>query len=556
MSQVAEVSQQPVGSRELTGNPASPGQAVGVVARTAAAPELPADVPAPGPARDEVDAAVSALRAVVEDLGRRAEGLTGEARDILDTQIAMADDPALVDGIRAAVDRGRPAAWAVHDAFGVHLEALAALGGYLAERTGDLADLRDRAVAVLLGVPTPGIPVRDEPFVLVGVDLAPADTVTLDPARVVAIVTSKGGPTSHTAILARSLGIPAVVGCAGADSLADGEPVVVDGTRGVVVTSPDDDAASRVAEAAAEREAALARYRGPGATADGHPVKLLLNVGGATDGDVDAEGVGLFRTEFLFLDRADAPSREEQRRAYGEVFKAFGARPVVVRTLDAGADKPLPFANADAEPNPALGVRGYRVAWRKPDLLADQLAAIADAAADHGADVRVMAPMIATPAEARDFAALARGAGLTNVGVMIEIPAAALRAADVLAEVDFVSLGTNDLSQYAFGADRVLGELGSLLDPWQPALLDLVAVVAEAGRAAGKPVGVCGEAAGDPGLAPVLVGLGVTSLSMSVPAVPAVRAALRERTLDDCTELAERVRRAPDPATARSYALG
>ncbi|GAA3464769.1 phosphoenolpyruvate--protein phosphotransferase [Saccharothrix longispora] len=556
MSQVAEVSDQPVGSRELTGNPASPGQAVGVVARPAAAPELPAEVPAPGPARDEVDAAAAALGSVVADLTERAAGLTGEARDILDTQIAMADDPALVDGIRAAVDRGRPAAWAVHDAFAVHLEALAALGGYLAERTGDLADLRDRAVAVLLGVPTPGIPVRDEPFVLVGVDLAPADTVTLDPAKVLAIVTSKGGPTSHTAILARSLGIPAVVGCADADSLADGDRVVVDGTRGVVVTSPDDDAADRVARAAAEREASLARYSGPGATADGHQVKLLLNVGGATDGDVDAEGVGLFRTEFLFLDRADAPSREEQRRAYGEVFRLFGDRPVVVRTLDAGADKPLPFANADDEPNPALGVRGYRVSWRKPDLLADQLAAIADAAAEHGTDVRVMAPMIATAAEARDFVALARSAGLGNVGVMIEIPAAALRAADILAEVDFVSLGTNDLSQYAFGADRVLGELGALLDPWQPALLDLVAVVAEAGRAAGKPVGVCGEAAGDPGLAPVLVGLGVTSLSMSAPAVPAVRAALRERTLDDCTDLAERVRRAPDPAAARSHALG
>ncbi|MFI9816822.1 phosphoenolpyruvate--protein phosphotransferase [Saccharothrix variisporea] len=522
-------------SRELTGNPAGRGQAVGVVARLAAAPVLPAEVPAPGPADAEV--AVAALGSVVADLRARAEGLSGVARDILDTQVAMAEDPALMAGVRDAVARGRPAAWALHDAFEVHVAALAALGGYLGERAGDLVDLRDRAIAAVLGVPSPGVPVRAEPFVLVSTDLAPADTVTLDPSKVVAIVTAKGGPTSHTAILARALGIPAVVGCAEAESLVDGDLVVVDGTRGVVVVSPDDSLVDQVSRAAV---AVPALHHGPGSTSDGHPVRLLLNVGGPLDDVVDAEGVGLFRTEFLFLDRTEAPSREEQRRVYGEVFASFGGRPVVVRTLDAGADKPLPFANSDDEPNPALGVRGYRVARRRPELLADQLAAIADAAASHGTDVRVMAPMIATAAEAREFADLARSFGFSQVGVMIEIPAAALRADEVLAEVDFVSIGTNDLAQYTFAADRVLGDLGALLDPWQPALLDLIALVAEAGRRAGKPVGVCGEAAGDPALAPVLVGLGVTSLSMSAPALPHVRAALREHTLAECTALARR----------------
>ncbi|MFC5289826.1 phosphoenolpyruvate--protein phosphotransferase [Actinokineospora guangxiensis] len=543
----------------LDGNPASPGAAAGPVARLAPAPVLPADPPPAGAPDAEAATAASAIDTVVAELEKRAHGLTGEARDILETQVLMARDSAISDGVRAAAEAGRPAAWAVHEAFGKQMAALTALGGYLGERAGDLADLRDRAVAVLLDVPPPGLPSAQEPYVLVGVDLAPADTVTLDPALVLAIVTEKGGPTSHTAILARAMGIPAVVGCAGAAGLTDGDRVVVDGTLGSVTAHPSDELVAKVAADAEARRAELAAFTGPGRTADGHPVKLLLNVGegdAAAGGEVDAEGVGLFRTEFLFLDRTEAPTVEEQRAAYGRVFAAFSGRKVVVRTLDAGADKPLPFATDESEPNPALGVRGYRIAAGKPSILDDQLAAIAAAAADHDADVHVMAPMIATAAEAAEFAGKARAAGIGTVGVMIEIPAAALRAGEILAEVDFVSIGTNDLAQYTFAADRLLGELGPLLDPWQPPLLDLVAMVATAGRTAGKPVGVCGEAAGDPGLAVVLTGLGVTSLSMSAPAVPGVRAALRRRTSDDCAARADLARRAPDPATARARVLG
>jgi phosphotransferase system enzyme I (PtsI) len=538
----------------LSGNPASPGTAVGVVARLTPAPTLPETWPEPADPEAEVATATGALTAVVAELERRASSLTGEAKDIMDTQIMMAGDPTLSDGIRDAVTGGRPAAWAVHEAFGKHLKALAAIGGYLAERVTDLADIRDRAIASILGVAPPGIPASDEPFVLVGVDLAPADTVTLDPALVVAIVTEKGGPTSHTAIVARALGIPAVVGCAAAADLVEGRRIVVDGTRGVVTVDPDDETVRRIEQETAELAARLAEHSGPGATSDGHPVKLLLNVGGAAGAAVDAEGVGLFRTEFLFLDRTEAPSVAEQREAYGKVFAEFGGRPVVIRTLDAGADKPVPFANDDDEPNPALGVRGYRLGTRNPDLIKAQLEAISLAAGDHEADVRVMAPMIATPAEAAEFAALARAAGIGQVGVMIEVPAAAIRAADILAEVDFVSIGTNDLSQYTFAADRMLGELSGLLDPWQPALLDLVFTVAEAAQRVGKPAGICGEAASDPLLAPVFAGFGITSLSMSAPAVPAVRAALRERTLADCRKLADEVRGARDAATAREIA--
>ncbi|MGW5054536.1 putative PEP-binding protein [Actinokineospora sp. NPDC004072] len=516
----------------LTGTPASPGRAIGPLVRLAPAPRLPAARPAPGP--DEAAAATAALAAVGSELADRAAGLTGELREIMDIQVLIARDPVLAEGIRAAVDRGLPAAWAVQEAFAVHLDALAAVGGYLGERIGDLVGLRDRVLAVLLDAPRPDLPTTAAPCVLTAVDLAPADTVALDPARVLAVVTERGGPTSHTAIAARAAGIPAVVACPEIAGVAEGTRVLVDGSTGVVEIDPPDTVVARPAEGE--------QVSGPGRTADGHPVALLLNIGGAVP-QADAEGVGLFRTEFLYLDRRREPSVEEQRRAYGRVFAAFPGRPVVVRTLDAGADKPVPFASTSGEPNPALGVRGYRLARRRPDVLRAQLDAIAAAAAEHAADVRVMAPMVATPAEAAAFAAAARAAGLRSVGVMVEVPAAALRAADILAEVDFASVGTNDLAQYTFAADRQLGELADLLDPRQPALLALVAAVAAAGVAAGKPVGVCGEAAGEPDLAPVFAGMGVSSLSMAAPRLPAVRAALRARTRAECVELAERALR-------------
>jgi phosphotransferase system enzyme I (PtsI) len=234
------------------------------------------------------------------------------------------------------------------------------------------------------------------------------------------------------------------------------------------------------------------------------------------------------------------------------VFEAFAGKPVTTRTLDIGADKPASFVRLGDQPNPALGVRGLRVARRHPALLADQLAAIARAARETSADVRVMAPMVATTAEAAWFAARAREAGLRSVGAMVEIPAAALRARDLLRVVDFVSVGSNDLAQYAFATDRADGELADLLDPWQPAFLDLVATVLRAGAVAGRAVTVCGEAASDPLLALVLVGLGVTSLSMAPVGLPAVRAALAEVTLAECRELAALALAAESGAEARA----
>ncbi|TDB96277.1 phosphoenolpyruvate--protein phosphotransferase [Actinomadura sp. 7K534] len=545
---------------ELRGLGVSPGTAAGPAEVMGPAPELPPPRAVTDP-EAETGRAVRALAAVEAELDRRAAAApTPEAREILAAQSAMAADPMLAAGVRSRVERGADAAHALHGAFAEAAQALLAAGGHFAERAADLADLSGRAVAAVLGRPVPGVPSPGHPFVLVADDLSPADTAALDTGAVLALVTERGGPTGHTAILARSLGLPAVVGCAGILGAAvPGEPVSVDGTTGTVRTGVTEREAAGINArgAAAAREAAVPA--GPGRTADGRPVDLMVNIGSAADlGGVDltgVAGVGLFRTEFLFLGRREEPGPDEQAAAYAEVFAAAGDRTVVVRTLDAGADKPLPFLRMPEEPNPALGVRGLRVARRRPDVLTTQLEAIARAAAGTRARVAVMAPMVSTPAEADEFVALARDRGLPVAGVMIEVPSAALRAARILREADFLSIGTNDLSQYTLAADRQSSDVPELLDPWQPAVLDLVARCAEAGGAAGKSVGVCGEAAADPLLAPVLAGLGVTRLSMAPRALPTVRAALLRRTFGECADLAERALAADGPAEARGLAL-
>ena len=546
-------------AERLTGIGVSPGVVTGPVARVGPPPVVPPDLPAAHDAVAEADRAEAALEAVADDLDRRAATAGGEAAAILEAQALMARDPAIADLVRGRIETGAAAPVAVAAAFGEFREALTAVGGYLAERAADLDDLRNRTVARLLGLPMPGIPEPGHAYVLVATDLAPADTVSLDASVVLAIVTEQGGPTSHTAILAKSLGIPALVACPGAAELIDGEPVLVDAGAGVVVRRPDEATVVEALAVDARRRPRSASATGAGRTADGAPVQLLVNIGAARDLEAaaaaDAEGVGLFRTEFLFLDRPEPPSPAEQETAYTRVFEAFAGRKVVVRTLDAGADKPLRFVTVPDEPNPALGVRGLRTARRHPELLADQLAAIAAAAARTSADVWVMAPMVSVPGEAAAFAEQAHGHGLAVAGAMVEVPAAALRAQRLLAVCDFASLGTNDLAQYAFASDRTAGELADLLDPWQPGLLELVRLTGLAGRELGKPVGVCGEAAADPLLALVLVGLGVDSLSMAPVGLPGVRAALAEHTLEQCSSFADAALRADSGAEARDAVL-
>jgi phosphotransferase system enzyme I (PtsI) len=528
----------------LHGLGVSPGEVAGPVARLTPLPALPdADLPV-ADIDAEIARASEALAAVAQELDRRAAAVQGAARDVLSAQAMIARDPVLLDGVSTRVRSGRDAPHAIDQAFAEHRRTLQALGGYLAERAADLADLRDRAVAWLLGLPMPGVPDPGHPFVLVAVDLAPADTATLDPARVLAIVTERGGPTGHTAILAKQLGIPAVTACAEASVLHAGQQILVDGTSGEVIADPSDDQIAEAQRRSSARAARRAASHGPGHTADGHPIPLLVNIGGPGDlaaaAAYEAEGVGLLRTEFLFLDRPTAPTYDEQHAAYREIFDAFPSRRVIVRTLDVGADKPIPYIPQADEPNPALGIRGLRMRHTNPELLDEQLQAIAHAARDTDTDVWVMAPMVATAAEAREFAD------------MIEVPSAAICARDVLADVDFASIGTNDLAQYTLAADRLAGELADLLDPWQPAVLHLIAMTATAGAQLQRSIGVCGEAASDPLLALVLVGLGVTSLSMAPTSLPDVRASLAQHTLEECRALAATALQATSAATARA----
>ncbi|MER5435833.1 phosphoenolpyruvate--protein phosphotransferase [Streptomyces sp. NPDC002588] len=539
----------------LAGLGVSPGVVTGPVARLGRPPRPPVDEQ---PAADVEAAAhrvVEALETVARQLEERAERTRGPAADVLLATALMARDPSLPTSVRARLEAGLPTAAAVDAAFEQHCEALARAGGYLAERAADLRDVRDRTLAVLLGEPMPGLPDPGHPYVLVAHDLSPADTAALDPARVLALVTEAGGPTGHTAILAKGLGIPAIVRCPAVTAVPEGTQVLVDGSVGTVTTAPDQETVHAARARTRARRTLAASHHGPGRTADGTQVALLANIATLEDAQraavADCEGVGLFRTEGPFLDRLTAPAREEQQQVYAEVFALFTGRRVVVRTLDAGADKPLAFVPHGAEENPALGVRGYRVTRHTPELLDTQLAALGAAARQTGTDVRVMAPMISTPAEARSFTEAVRRTGLPVAGTMIEVPAAALRARQLMRHTDFVSIGTNDLAQYTLAADRTIGMLADLLDPWQPALLDLVERTGTAGESTGTPVGVCGEAAGDPSLACVLVGLGVRSLSMAPALLADVRVALAHHTLDDCGRMARAALDADDAAGAR-----
>ncbi|MHD0306437.1 phosphoenolpyruvate--protein phosphotransferase [Rhodococcus erythropolis] len=537
---------------------------IGVSAGSVCAPWLRFSTPEPTSASDPITGSPEAelirireaLDAVAEELLSRAEAVEGVSAEILTTSAAMARDAGIVKAAKANLESGLPTAHAVAVAFDAFCEKLTALGGYMAERATDLRDLGQRAVAVLRGEPMPGIPAPGHPYILVARDLAPADTATLGNSDVVGLLTAEGGPTSHTAILAKSLGIPAVVNCSGTDLLAEGKLLILDGTTGTVTIDPSAEMRERAVLEASFVAEQSASAHGPGRTRDGFAVRLSANIGTLEDaaraGAADCEGVGLFRTEFSYLGRHDAPSVEEQAQTYASVLGHFAGQKVVVRTLDSGSDKPLPFLDLGVEENPALGIRGLRVGTVYPDTLISQLDALAAAGNATGADLWVMAPMVATADEAKDFAELARSRGIGKVGAMIEIPAAALRAKDILEHLDFVSIGTNDLSQYTCAVDRMAGGLAQLLDPWQPAVLDLIAMVGQAGADAGKPVGVCGESASDPLLAPVLVGLGVTSLSMSVPALGAVRAQLASLDLAVCKDMAAAARGARNPLAGRA----
>ncbi|WP_445168001.1 phosphoenolpyruvate--protein phosphotransferase [Mycolicibacterium sp. Dal123E01] len=546
----------------LTGVPVVPGVRYAPVIRPGRLPTIEDLDPGGEIAEDNRDGEAArfagAAATVADRLRQRAALATGAASEVLAATAMLAQDRAWLGAAEKRIKEGAPAVRATAAAVAQFVDLFTQMGGLMAERVTDLRDIRDRVVAELSGLPEPGVPVPAQPAILCSEDLAPADTAGLNPALVIGLATTLGGPTSHTAIIARQLGIPCVVAVHGLDDVAAGTDVLIDGTRGTISLSPDPTEAAAAVDAAEAAAAAMAGWTGPGATADGHPVSILANVqdGSAARAarETPAEGVGLFRTELCFLNRDTEPTVAEQASIYGEVLDAYAGCKVVIRTLDAGSDKPLKFVGHPDEANPALGVRGIRIESIHPEVLERQLDAIALAAEQTGSAPWVMAPMIATPDEAKRFADRARRRGLVP-GVMIEVPAAALLADHILAHVEFLSIGTNDLAQYTMAADRMSAELAPLTDPWQPGVLALVAQTARAGAHRGKPVGVCGEAAADPLLACVLVGLGVTSLSAAAAAVTGVGAKLASVTLAQCREAADAVLTTASAADARAAAL-
>ena len=526
------------------------GVAVGPVIRMAAALPEPSDAPRADSvsAESEIERVTKSLALVNADLNRRAEEAANgdegakQAAPILQAIAMFASDPALAQSINTLIEQGKTAERAVLEGFGAVEEMFKAIGGYQGERAADLHDVGQRVIADLMGVPAPGVPVSDTPFVLVAEDLSPADTAGLHLDKTLAIVTSQGGPTSHTAILARARGIVAVVSAAGADDLKNGETVIVNAAESTITTEPSDEQVA-AAEAAKAKAAKAKELRGkPGATKDGYHIPLLANVGKPSDGktalEYGAEGVGLFRSEFLFIGNAEPPSVEEQTKAYAELLAQFPGKKVVIRMLDAGADKPLPFLTPEDEPNPALGLRGLRTLRTHMNVLEGQLKALAAADAQTDADLWVMAPMVADAHEAAYFVKLGKSFGLKKVGVMAEVPSIALMADQVAKVADFVSIGTNDLTQYTLAADRTLGSVANYQTAWHPAVLRAIKLIADAGNANGMPVGVCGEAAADPDLAVVLTGIGVNSLSMTPVALDDVRAELAGVTLEEAQEKA------------------
>ena len=485
-----------------------------------------------------------------------------EEAAIFEAQAMMLDDPDLIEAVRLAIrQEGINAEAALHDAAESYAQALAALDDeYLQARAADVRDVANRVLRVLLNVaesPTAGL---KAPSIILAADLAPSDTVMLDKSLVLGFCTAAGGATSHTAILARGLGLPAVVG-AGTDILAlpDSAPLILDGEAGWLVVEPDaaTTAAYQAKQAGADAAEAVARASAhePAITRDGRRVEVVANIGNVAGAHAalaaGAEGVGLLRTEFLFLERTSLPSEEEQYRAYKAIGDAFGGLPVVLRTLDVGGDKELPYLNTPSEQNPFLGVRAIRLCLSRPELFKPQLRAALRAGAGNG--LKLMFPMVATVGEVRQARAVlaecraelqAQGlpvAERMEVGIMIEIPAAAVVADQLAKVVDFFSIGTNDLSQYTMAADRTNAGVASLADAFQPAVLRLIRQVIDAAHAAGKWVGLCGELAGEPLAIPILLGLGLDEFSMNAPAIPTAKQVIRTLRVDEARAIAATV---------------
>ncbi|MBP7690889.1 MAG: phosphoenolpyruvate--protein phosphotransferase [Anaerolineales bacterium] len=526
-----------------------------------------------------LQAALSMARTQLQALETRArENIGADEAAIFGAHQLFLDDEELLGSLSGLVkDQRFNAEAAVYDAFEHYAHALESLEeAYFKARAADVRDVRRRVLRCLIGAAEAETALT-QPAVIFADDLTPSDTVAFDKDKLLGLCTIKGGPTSHTAILARGLGLPAVVSAP--FTLADVDAnilVILDGTTGAVTIGPTltelDRARKRQADWQATRAEQLSAAHAPAATLDGHAVEVVANIGSAADAqqalEQGAEGVGLFRTEFLYLDRDTMPTEAEQAATYREIFQVMGGRPLVVRTLDIGGDKAVPYLGLQQEPNPFLGWRAIRMIRERPDILEGQLRALLTAGAETDADLRIMLPMVSSLGEltrAREIltqaqaSLAAEGRPLPKrlqFGIMIEVPSAALLADHLAQHVDFFSIGTNDLTQYTLAVDRTNERVTKLATPYHPAVLRLIKLTIDAAHAHGKWVGLCGELAGDEMAVPLLLGMGLDEFSMAPASVPPVKAAIRQWTLPVCRAVAAHALAQPQAIEVLDYLRG
>ncbi len=542
--------------RAVAGISASPGLAIGPIRQF-----VRAKIVVEATARDaaselkKLDSSIASAKRELEELFDEVWKKTGPAKaGIFKAHAEFLDDPEMLDAARALIGGGRSAGWAWQHVYEERAGTLAAMkDAVLAARAADLRDAGRRVLKLLAETIEDDPQLPDRPVILVADDLTPSDTARLDPKFALGLCTAGGGPTSHTSIIARSLDIPAVVSAGNSVlGLADGTPAILDGNAGLLVVEPSEADTAQARQALvdhqAQREAERRACYKPAIMTDGRRIEVVANISDVAEAghavEAGGEGVGLLRTEFLFLQRDSAPSEDEQFETYSAMTRALNGLPIIIRTLDIGGDKEVPYLQMPAEMNPFLGERGIRLCLARKDLFRTQLRAIFRAAAT--GPVRIMYPMIATLEELRQAKEITEevrrsvGADPVEIGMMIEVPSSAIMADVFAPEVDFFSVGTNDLTQYVLAMDRLHPRLARQADGLHPAVLRMIDQTVRAADAAGKWVGACGGVAGDPLGVVILTGLGVSELSVSIPSIAAVKAQIRNLSREKTRALAVR----------------
>ena len=517
--------------------------------------------------RGKLSAAIETAKGQLEALRAQLQAKADPAKAaIFAAHEELIEDPDLLEIVDSAIAKGKSAEFGWKKAFTTHADRLAALRNpLLAQRANDLRDVGLRVLGILTGEETKA-PDYPPNTILIAEDLTPSDTAALDRTRVMGFATTRGGATSHGAILARSLGIPALAGVEPAAlEVPNGTSVVLDGSKGTLRLNPPPEEITRIRSAQEraekQRKEDLAHAHEPAVTLDGKRIEVVANIGGLKEATqvsaLGGEGVGLLRSEFLFMERSTPPSEDEQFEAYKAIAQAIGKEhPLVIRTLDVGGDKPLAYLPIPKEDNPFLGERGVRVALDRPEILRIQLRAILRASAF--GRVSVMFPMISSLQEIRDAKAIlaeeSQRLGIAPIpaGIMVEVPVTAVMAAQFANEADFFSIGTNDLTQYTLAMDRGHPKLAPRIDGLSPGVLHLINHTVRGGHAANRPVAVCGGIASDVHGVPILIGLGVDELSISLPAIPAIKGQIRKLRLDECRELAQKALAAESAADVRA----